>query len=69
VDNGPHRIDWTASGREQGEGRADPISVSGRAGRLPANDNKMPWALRLKRVGLLVLAGCAAIWLTWTGLR
>lgn len=48
----------------------DPASTVLRGGRfLAANDNRTPLPLRLKRLALLLIAGAAAVWLFWTGLR
>jgi hypothetical protein len=70
VDNGFHRIDDLPKGGEPQDRHFDPGSTVLRGARLVAsNDNRAPLPLRLKRAALLLIAGGAAIWLFWTGLR
>ena len=70
MDNGFHRIDDLPKGGELPDRIVDPTSTTLRGARLAAaNDNRAPLSLRLKRAALLLIAGGAAIWLFWTGLR
>jgi hypothetical protein len=70
VDNGFHRLDDHPKGGEPLDRLFDPASTVLRGARLvAANDNRAPLPLRLKRAALLLIAGGAAIWLFWTGLR
>jgi hypothetical protein len=70
VDNGFHRVNATPRGGEPLDRLYDPRSTVLRGARpVAANDNRVPLALRLKRLALLLIAGGAAVWLCWTGLR
>jgi len=70
VDNGFHRLDNQPKAGEAPDRPFDPTSSVLRGVRLvAANDNRAPLPLRLKRAVLLLIAGGAAIWLFWTGLR
>jgi hypothetical protein len=70
VDNGFHRLDDHPKGGEPLDRPFDPASTVLRGARfVAANDNRAPLPLRLKRAALLLIAGGAAIWLFWTGLR
>lgn len=70
MDNGFHRLDNQPKAGEALDRPFDPTSSVLRGVRLvAANDNRAPLPLRLKRAALLLIAGGAAIWLFWTGLR
>ena len=70
MDNGFHRLDDHPKGGEPLDRPFDPASTVLRGARFAAaNDNRTPLSLRLKRTALLLIAGGAALWLFWTGLR
>jgi len=70
VDNGFHKVTNQPKAGEPADRPFDPTSSVLRGVRLVAsNDNRAPLNLRLKRLALLLIAGGAAIWLCWTGLR
>jgi hypothetical protein len=70
VDNGFNQVASPPKAGEPLDRPFDPASSVLRGARLvAANDNRAPLNLRLKRLALLLIAGGAAIWLCWTGLR
>ncbi|MDB5360139.1 MAG: hypothetical protein JWO51_1436 [Rhodospirillales bacterium] len=70
MDNGFHKVTNQPKAGEALDRAFDPTSSVLRGVRLVAsNDNRAPLNLRLKRAVLLLIAGGAAIWLFWTGLR
>jgi len=69
VDKGSTHIHWTSSGTEPPDRLADPAPATTVRSRLPVNDNKIPWKIRLKRRALLILTLCVAAWLAWTRLH
>ena len=70
MDNGFHKRTNQPKAGEPLDRPFDPTSSVLRGVRLAAsNDNRAPLNLRLKRLALLLIAGGAAIWLCWTGLR
>jgi len=70
VDSGFHKRTNQPKAGEPLDRPFDPASSVLRGVRLVAsNDNRAPLNLRLKRLALLLIAGGAAIWLCWTGLR
>jgi hypothetical protein len=70
VDNGFHKVTSQPKAGEALDRSFDPTSSVLRGVRLVAsNDNRAPLNLRLKRAAVLLIAGGAAVWLCWTGLR